>query len=303
MSIAALPYIVLLGIFFGTSLVASRFTVGQLDPATFIGVRMCAASLLCLALYGLMGRRFPRDPVLWRRAGLLGVFGTAAPMFCVISALQYLSSGMTSLLFSTGPALTVCLAHFLLPDELLNRRKALGVSLALGGALLLALSGEDGLPAQEQTALVGYLLVGAGMLATAVMVVYARRSLRGYDAWDVGSIRMFTTALVGLPLSLLVAGFDISGVDGSGWLALAYTALAGTFLGFMLSFYNIKRFGATAAVMATYIIPIVAGVTGALLLDEQITGTMLAGMAVIVAGVALMQEVKKPALLLRRALR
>ena len=303
MSIAALPYIVLLGIFFGTSLVASRFTVGKLDPATFIGLRMCAASCLCLAVYTLMRRPLPRDLVLWLRAGLLGVFGTALPMFCVISALQYLSSGMTSLLFSTGPALTVCLAHFLLPDELLNRRKAMGVSLALGGALLLAISGEDGLPAIEQAAPVGYLLVGAGMLATSVMVIYARRSLRGYDAFDVGSIRIITAALAGLPLSLLMAGFDISAVDGSGWLAMGYTVLAGTFLGFMLSFYNIKRFGATAAVSATYIIPMVAGVTGALLLDEEITGAMLTGMAVIVAGIGLLQEVKKPAFLLRRALR
>ncbi len=300
MNIAALPYIVLLGIFFGTSLVASRFSVGQFDPSTYIGLRMLAASLLCLALYWLMGRRLPRDPVLWRRAGLLGVFGTALPMFLMITSLQYQSSGMSSLLLATGPAMTVCLAHFLLPDELLNRRKALGVSLALGGALLLALSGEDGLPDIQQSAPIGFFLVVTSMGFTSVMVIYARKALRGYDAWDVGSIRLFTTALVGLPFALLTVGFDVSRVDGAGLLVLGYAALVGTFLAFMLSFYNIKRFGATASVMVSYVVPIVAGITGVLLLDEEITGTMLAGMAVIVAGVALLQEVKKPSFLLRR---
>ncbi len=300
MKIAALPFVALLGFFFGSSMVASRFSVGQFDPSTYIALRMLFASALCLVVYFLAGKRLPRDRTLWWRAGLLGVFGTAVPMYCVISSLQYQSSGVSSLLLATGPALTICLAHFVLPDELLTRRKALGVGLALGGALLLALSGEDGLPDVEQTLPVGYLLVGVGMVFTSVMVIYARKNLRGYNAWDVGSIRMFTTGLVALPLSLLTVGFDVSAVDGAGVMALGYAALVGTFLGFMLSFYNIKRFGATAAVMASYIIPIVAGLGGVVALNEEITDTMLAGMAVIVAGIALLQEVKKPAGIWRR---
>lgn len=300
MTITALPFVALLGFFFGSSLVASRFSVGQFDPSTYIALRMLFASALCLAVYFLAGKRLPRDRTLWWRAGLLGVFGTAVPMYCVISSLQYQSSGVSSLLLATGPALTICLAHFVLPDELLTRRKALGVGLALGGALLLALSGEDGLPDVQPTLPIGYLLVGAGMAFTSVMVIYARKNLRGYDAWDVGSIRMFTTGLVMLPLSLLTVGFDVSAVDGAGLMALGYAALVGTFLGFMLSFYNIKRFGATAAVMASYIIPIVAGVGGVVALNEEFTEPMLVGMAVIVAGIALLQEVKKPAGIWRR---
>ena len=147
MSIKALPYVILLGLFFVSSLVVSRFSVGQLDPTTYIGLRMLIASVMALMVYAITtGRHLPRDLELWKRAGLLGVFGTAVPMTCVVTSLQYQSSGVASLLLATGPALTVCLAHFILPDELLNRRKAIGVCLALGGAVLLALSGEDGLP-------------------------------------------------------------------------------------------------------------------------------------------------------------
>ena len=187
-----------------------------------------------------------------------------------------------------------------MPDELLTRRKTLGAGLALGGALLLALSGEDGLPDVQQAQPIGYLLVGTGMIFTSVMVIYARKYLRGYDAYDVGSIRMFTTAVVALPLSLLMADFDVSGADAVGVAALGYTALVGTFLAFMLSFYNIKRFGATAAVIATYIIPVVAGIGGVVALGEEFTEAMLVGMAIIVSGIALLQEVKKPAGIWRR---
>ena len=282
-------------------MVVSRFSLGQFEPTTYIGIRMIISSGMALLVYAIVtGRRLPRDIEVWKRAGLLGVFGTAVPMVCVISALQYQSSGVTSLLLATGPALTVCLAHFILPDELLNRRKAFGVTLALGGALLLAISGEDGLPDASDAAPTGYLLVLVAMVFSAVMIIYARKYLRGYDAYDVGSIRIFTTALAVTPFSLLTVGFDVSAVDGAGILALIYSAVVGTFLGLLLSFYNIKRFGATPAVMTTYIIPIVAGIGGVLLLGEEITGTMLIGMVIIVGGIALLQQYRKPTGLLRR---
>ncbi len=282
-------------------MVVSRFSVSQFEPATYIGIRMIISSMLAMLVYAaLTGRRLPRDRELWKRASVLGVFGTAVPMTCVITALQYQSTGITSLMLSAAPALTILIAHLVLPDELLNRRKVIGVGLALAGALMLALSGEDGLPDVSASAPTGYLLTGIAVVFSAVTVVYARRYLRGYDAYDVGSIRIFSTALAVAPYSLLTVGFDVSAVDGAGVLALLYSALVGTFLGLLLSFYNVKRFGATPAVMATYIIPIVAGVGGVLFLGEVITPTMVFGMAVIVSGIALLQEYKKPAGVLRR---
>ena len=67
------------------------------------------------------------------------------------------------MLLTTMPAFTVILAHFFLPDEFLTRRKIIGVTLALGGAILLALSGEDGLPNMSGAPPTGYLLVGVGI--------------------------------------------------------------------------------------------------------------------------------------------
>lgn len=301
MNIKALPCVTLLGFIFGSSLVVSRFSVGQYDPTTYIGLRMIIASLMALAVYCFVARRrLPRDLELWKRASMLGIFGTAAPMTCVIASLQYQSSGVESLLLSTGPALTLILAHFILPDELMSRRKAIGVGLALGGALLLAVSGEDGLPQVEASDPTGFILVTVGMIFSSVMIIYARKYLRGYDAYDVGSIRIFSTALLMTPFSLLTVGFDLSAVNEAGYLSLAYAAIVGTFLGLMLSFYNIKRFGATPAVMTTYIIPVVAGIGGVLVLGEEITLTMLIGMVVIVGGIAMIQEHGKPLDLFRR---
>ncbi len=291
MTVQALPYIILLGFFWGSTLIASRFSVGQFHPTTYIGLRLSMAGLGHVAIYTLSRQRqWPRDKQVWRHAILLGLLGTAVPMTTIVSSLQYLSSGITSIMLTTNPALTIIFAHFFLQDESLTKRKALGVFLALSGAALLALRGETGLSDEGQNSWLGYLLIAIAMLCGSSMTIYARKHMQNMDAFDVASIRMLVAALVVMPLSAVFIGFDLSPVTTSGYLALAYAALIGTFLGMMLSFYNIKRFGATAAAMTSYVMPIVTGIGGWLLLDEQITLGMLAGVVLIISGIALINR-------------
>jgi len=101
---------------------------------------------------------------------------------------------------------------------------------------------------------------------------------------------MFTSALVIMPLTVLFVGFDFQYVDGQGVFALIYAVLVGTVLGMLLGFYNIKRFGASAAAMTSFFIPIVAIIGGALFLGETFTGVMLVGMVIIIAGIALLNQ-------------
>jgi drug/metabolite transporter (DMT)-like permease len=249
------------------------------------------ASLCSLALYTVSKKRsYPKDRQLWRHASTLGILGTAIPMTAIVSSLQFQSSGITAVLITTSPAITVLMAHFLLPDEPLTRQKSLGVATALAGALLLALLGESGLPNVTRADPIGYILVISAMVFGSAATIYARKYMRTYDTIDVNSVRILSATLVILPLSLVLVGFDLSAVDRQGYMALLYAAIVGTFFGLLLAFYNIQRFGATAAAMTAYIIPIVAAIGGVLLLGEMITIGMLSGMALILAGVAIINR-------------
>lgn len=291
MSPQALPYVVLLGFLFGSTLVVSRFSVGQFQALTYIGLRLSLAGLCHAAIYTLSkGRRWPRGRQLWGRSAVLGLFATAIPMTAIVSSLQFQSSGLTSVLITTGPALTVLLAHFLLPDEPLTRRKSLGVLLALSGAILLAIRGESGLPDVERANPLGYMLVLGAMVCASASTIFARRYMCDLDTFDVASVRMWVAALAIMPLSLILAGFDFSQVTGQGYLAVLYAAFVGTFTGLILAFHNIQRFGATASAVAAYIIPIVASLGGVLLLGETITAGMALGMSLIIGGVSLINQ-------------
>ncbi len=295
MPFQSLPYLLLLGFFFGSSMVASRFNVGQFEPTTYIWLRLALASLGHVAIYAFYRRRsWPRDPVLWRRAALLGIFDPVVSMTAIITALQFQSAGVTSILLTTNPAITATLAHFTLPDEKLNFRKIMGISIALGGALFLAILGENGLPEVTRGNPLGYILLLGAMLIIGIAAIYSRKVLRSYDALDVASIRMVAATTFLTPISLLTVGFTLSQVNANGYLALAWAALFGTFGGLLLSFFIVQRFGATPSALVSYIIPIVASIGGVLVLDETITPGMIVGMVLILGGITLLNE-RKPA--------
>lgn len=287
-----MPYIVLTGIFFGTSLIAARFATGQFAPTTFTGLRLMLASVGFISIYLVGGDRrpWPTDLTLWRHSLLLGVIGIAMPMFMTVMALQYLSSGVTSMLTATGPAITVIMAHFLLADETLNRRKAAGVSLALSGAIFLAVSGQSGLAASSKNPLIGYMLVGGTLFTVSCTTIYARRYLGGYRSMDVASTQLFVAAVVTAPVFLLIGGRPVmDAVDWRGITALVYAALTGTLLAIIFFFENVRRFGATAAAMIQYVIPVVATIGGILLLNERFTPSMAIGIGLIVGGITLLR--------------
>jgi drug/metabolite transporter (DMT)-like permease len=288
----SLPFILVLGSIYGTTLIASRFSVSQFDPIAYIALRFALASLgyMLMYLFSFQGRRMPKDPQVWKHGSLLGIFGTAIPMTFIILSLQYQSSGLTAILITIAPALTLLMAHFFLHDEQLNRRKITGVALALLGALFLSILGESGLPDVSRANPAGYILVLAAMLFGSAMIIYARKYMGNLGSFDVGAVRNFSAAILVLPISYFVIGIDLSNVNMAGYFALGWAAFAGTLFGVLLEFYIIKRFGATPAAMTAYLIPIVAGFGGVLLLGETFTSGMLGGMALIIAGIAILNR-------------
>jgi drug/metabolite transporter (DMT)-like permease len=63
--------------------------------------------------------------------------------------------------------------------------------------------------------------------------------------------------------------------------------LVGTGIAYMLFFAILIGAGASRSILVTYLVPAAALAYGALLLDEPVTATAVAGLALILAGVAL----------------
>lgn len=291
MRVNALLYIILQGIFLGTTLTISRFGITQFNPAIYVGFRVFLASLFYLLIYLLFNNKmpWPKSLHLWFHASMFGIFGTALPMTAIVVSLQYLSSGVAAILLTLNPAFTVIWLHFTLKDEPLTFRKIVGITISLGGALMIVIKGETGLNDIENVRYYGYLLLFIAVASSSGMTVYARKFLKGYESVHVSSIRMFSTTLAVLPISVIIVGIDLSTVNHQGYLSLIYAAI-GTIIAMFLAFYNIKHFGATAAATAQYLVPVVGCIGGVLLLGEHITINMIIGIIIIAIGIGISNQ-------------
>jgi drug/metabolite transporter (DMT)-like permease len=150
----------------------------------------------------------------------------------------------------------------------------------------MAARGESGLADVGRANPWGYGLVVVALVIGNGMTIYTRKFMRQFDAFDVASIRMLVTAIVVMPFAILFTGIDLEVIDMPGVLTLVYGALVGNFGGMYLAYRNLTRFGVTVTSMTDYVIPIVAGLGGVLVLGEQITLGMIVGMVLIILGIA-----------------
>jgi len=262
--------------------------LGQFDPITYTAVRLGLAALVFLAIYlfRIRGSRWPKDKTLWVRSILFGVFADAIPIMLIISAMQYLSSGMTATLNTSFPVVTVVMAHFFLPGEQLSLKKSLGVMLGMSGAVLIVALGETGLEISGSNAIHGYLMIFGASIFFGITTMYARKYMMAYDTFQTVSIRMMSAAITSVLLALVLEPNGIHQVTGFGITLVVYAAGV-FFVGFLLGFYVLQRFGVMISAMSNYIPPIVASILGLVFLSEKITLGMVAGMLLILAGVAL----------------
>lgn len=283
--------IVLPGLLLGSTLVMTRFGLGQFAPMVFVALRLSGAALTFAAVYLLLRYRpWPTDPSLWLRAGLFALIGTVITMTGYTNSLRYQSSGVTSLLSTLSPIVTALLAHFFLRDEPLDRWRVLGAVIAFAGAAMLLIRGESGLAGLTRADWRGYAWALLGMTSNSAGLVFARRFLSREDPFVVTSIRIMVGAVIISLLAAVSPGFDFSQVQLSGVLALAYAAVIGTFLAFLFYLMAVQRFGATAASQSEYFVPLAATLLGVMVLGEQVTLTMLAGMALIFLGLAVFDQ-------------
>ncbi len=274
----------LLSLFFGTNLVVSRFGLGQFHPVGFVALRMPIASGLSLLWVRLQYGRLPRGRALWLHGSVVGLFATAVPMLCFVSALLFQSSGVTALMITLVPVAAMIYGHYALEDERLTPRKVIGAVVSFAGVGLLLITGQTGV---EGSRWEGFALVMVGVASAGFGIVHLRKHLRRERSLDLAAVRLTASTLVTVPIGLIVGGFDLSQVEWSGVAALIYGVLPGTLFGFVLHSYLVARFGPSKATQSEYVVPVIATMTGAVFLDERVTIIMILGMITVFVGIAI----------------
>jgi len=276
----------------GTGTVVSRIAIQDgASPYEIALVRGVLAGVGVLVL--LMVRRRLRRPGrhATRVGAVMAVTNMAIPFLFGSIALQYASAGFVALPIALIPLTTAALAHVFLPDERLTLIKMMGLSIALAGVAVLALSGDSGLE-EGGRPLIALLLGLGSVVSISVGGVYSKQHAGKYGLLDVSGIQFLGGAVI-----IVVASLAIEGAVGFGpraaWPELGYLSMVATFMPFLLWYWLIRHVTATYAAAIGYVVPLIAVIVGVIVLDEQVQPGIAIGGALILAGVILTDRLER----------
>lgn len=280
----------------GTIYVAIHIAVEAFHPFQLSTLRfLLAGGLLMLAL---RLRGIPPPPARdWPWIILVGLLLLTGANTMVGWASRHLPSTYISLLINLSPLIYVTLAQ--LTGEKVARRAWAGLLLGLLGLLLLLWPRLDELRGGAHSAdpyfwpALGIVLMAPFLWATGSLIS-ARHKLTTHPLMMAASQSLVGGIGAGL-LGLAGGGiFESHPIGLRPLLAIAWLIVVGSWLGYVAYLYCLLHLRSSTVALTTYMNTITALVCGGLVLGERITPFMLAGGAVMLAGVALAQSARAP---------
>jgi drug/metabolite transporter (DMT)-like permease len=282
-------WLVLLSVLWGGSFFFAKVAVGELGPLTVVFARVALAAVaLDLALV-VRRRGLFRPGTPWRAYFTMGLLNNVLPFGLIFWGQTQIPSGLASILNATTPLFTLVVAHYLTADETIDRTKVAALLAGLAGVAVLV--GPDVLIAD--VGLWGQVACLGAALSYAFAGVYGRRfQAMGIAPLEAAAGQVTASAMLILPIMLVVEQPWTLPATPSPTVvaALAGLALLSTALAYILYFRILAAAGATNLLLVTFMIPVTAILLGSLVLDEQLLARQFAGMALIAAGLALVES-------------
>ena len=238
---------------------------------------------------GSFRKPIPRERSTWGKLGFVGLLNNTLPFVLIAWGEQRISSGLASILNATMPLFTVLVAHFFTRDDRIGPLKAAGVLVGFAGAGLVILPGATDSMGGETS---GSLAVVLASACYACATVFVKKNLTGAtDPIATGASQLLMAlAWLAPPTALTGAAVVLGELPAEAVLAVSALGLLGTGLAYLIYYMLIQRAKASQLSLVTYLLPVTALGWGALVLGEEITWYALAGLALIVAGIALVNR-------------
>lgn len=283
-----LAVLLLVQVLFAGISVAGKFVLPYVPPLALALCRLGAAAVVLFAVE----RVFIRSRMPSRRD--LGAFAVLALLGVVLNqglflmGLERTTATHAVLLIATIPAFTLLVAT-LLRHERPTGVKVGGLALSFAGVALLVVGSGfnfgDG-------SLVGNLLIAGNALSYSAYLVLSRPYLARHDPLTV----IAWTFLFGFFEMALFAIGPLMSVDwnvlpSDAWWAFAYIIVGATILSYGLNNWVLRSLPASRVASFVYVQPLLGVLLAALLLDERITGLVVASGVLILGGVFLANRV------------
>ena len=271
-------------IFFGASVVATRFVVGETGAVTLAFLRFVIGAT-CIASIAAATRnvRIARKDIpatLTLGALFFGVFP-----WLFSQSLLFIPASLGAIILATMPVLTLVIAA-MIGIEALTRKKLVGTGLAFAG-VAIAVASPDAFGDMAGFDLwIGVALMLVTSLCGAIYNVFSRPYLQRNNSIAFTALSMAAGAVFLLPFAAIQAWINgLPAISTDGVLAISFLGTLGGGIGFFLWIWALQRTTPTKVAIFVTLNPIAAIGLATIFLGEEFKPLVALGVILVLAGI------------------
>ena len=256
----------------GSGNVLSRsLLIEGVDEVFLVTVRVALIGSM-LFLYYLLFIRERFQMTILKEASITGMFSVFSVSWFFIYALQYISSGLVTLLISSAPVFTALWLKVLLKEEKISKIRYIAIAIGFIGILYLFITGETGL-LDDGNILLGGSLAFFGVQCISLATVLNRKYAPKYKVVTWLSYQYPLVIVLSLIAYLI---FDIEPQSLSTSQIVRIGALVISNLSAFTAFtWLIRRVSALQVASVDYLVPIVGVTAGVIFLNESFNSNVI----------------------------
>jgi drug/metabolite transporter (DMT)-like permease len=276
-------------IIWGTSWVASKIAVkGGVPGLEVAAIRQFMGGALFVSFFLIRGEKIPSAKQMLWLAGMGALLFVIANGFATV-ALRYIPSGLAALIAALYPLSVVIIERIFFRNTKITWVTFVGLLLGITGIGIVFY--DNAFHNQPEGYVLGLILSLIAMLSWSVGTIIIARNKVKINAYNATGWQMLLGSFL-LMIMTLASGntMPITDIPASTWLAIAYLVFVSSIVAFVAFIYTMKHLEPAIAALYAYINPIIAILTGSVLMNEKLTIDILIGSAITLVGVFLVNR-------------
>lgn len=279
--------ILLLCLIWGFNFTIMKLALDYFPPVLFSSIRFLLASIILLIICFYKKIPFPRKQD-WKWYAICGILQTSFQFIANQQALQYIDSGLTSLLCYTMPIWFALMAHFMI-GERLTKLKTGALILGMIGLFLVLQINPFQIEWKGMT-LLAQLLVLSGAIAWAVSNIIVKKVLDNHNKWQFTAYQMVIGTFVLFLYSIFV---EQEYTVIWGWESIAillYSGVMASAVAYTLWTYLLGSGEGGKVSISLMLVPVIGIISGSILLGERLSFISMVGIFLILAALILVNK-------------
>ena len=273
--------IVALGVLWGSSFLYAEILLRYLNPLMIVFLRVSLAGLILLLICLMKRVPIKLTGTDLFTIGVMGALNNVIPFSLIVWGQQTTTGGLASIINASTAFFSILLAALFIPQERLSWNRVggvligvTGVAIAVGPANMLQFSEND----------TGKYMILLATISYAFAGVWAKLRMQNLPSMISATGMLVASAMMMVPLLFVTDTFQIAPIDMYVFFIAFQFAVICSVLAYLLYFKILETTGAGNLLICTIIVPPSAILLEVLVLDEVIGLNELAGLAIVTAG-------------------